>query len=273
MQNKKIKLLIGNGLVLLILALIIGGISYRMNHRQDSWHTLQQRKTVVIGIDDTYVPMGFRDKKGHLVGYDVELARAAFKRMGLKPKFQTIDWSMNQTELATGHIDVIWNGYTINAERKKKVAFSKPYHSDRLVLLTKKDAPIKQAADMINKNLAVQSGSSGYDSLNQQPQYLKKYLNRKVIQYDTYDKAINDLQVGRVDAVLIDRDYANYYLTHEKLKTPLRTVQTGFPQDEYGVGFRKEDKVLRERVNRELTELKQNGTEAKLARKYFGTDN
>lgn len=273
MHNKKLKLLIGNGIVLVVLALIIGGLSYRMSHRQDSWHTLQQRKTVVIGIDDTYVPMGFRDTKGHLVGYDVELARATFERMGLKPKFQTIDWSMNQTELATGHIDVIWNGYTINAERKQKVAFSNPYHSDRLVLLTKQSAPIRQASDMKNKNLAVQSGSSGFDSLNAQPQYLKKYLNRKVSQYDTYDKAINDLQVGRVDAVLIDRDYANYYMTHEQLKTPLRMVQTAFPKDEYGVGFRKEDKVLRERVNRQLMELQQDGTESKLGQKYFGTAN
>ncbi|SUP61245.1 Sulfate starvation-induced protein 7 [Weissella viridescens] len=89
-------------------------------------------------------------------------------------------------------------------------------------------------------------------------------MNRKVSQYDTYDKAINDLQVGRVDAVLIDRDYANYYMTHEQLKTPLRMVQTAFPKDEYGVGFRKEDKVLRERVNRQLTELQQDGTESKL---------
>ncbi|MBM7617807.1 polar amino acid transport system substrate-binding protein [Weissella uvarum] len=270
MKKARWQIWLGNGLVLLVVLVIVLGITYRVNHRTDSWKTVQKNGEVVIGIDDTYVPMGFRNKQGQLVGYDVDLARATFMRMGLKPKFQTIDWSMNQTELATHHIDVIWNGYTITPAREKKVAFSKPYHSDRLVLLTKKDSAIHRPADMRNHTLAVQTGSSGATNLNTEPQHLKKYLNRKVVQYDTYDKAINDLQVGRVDAVLIDRDYANYDMKHEQQRTPLKIVATGFPADQYGVGFRKEDRTLRNKVNQTLAELKANGTEAKLAKQYFG---
>lgn len=270
MQTQKMKLLKGNLIVVLVLGMLAGGIAYRMNQRHDSWDKLQEKNKVVVGIDDTFVPMAFRDKHGNLEGYDIELAKATFEKMGLEPDFQTIDWSMNQTELATGHIDVIWNGYTINDQRKEKVAFSEPYHSDRLVLLNKAYAAITKPADMKGKTLAVQNGSAGAESLRKEPQYLQTYLTKDVAQYDTYDKAINDVKVGRVDAVLIDGDYANYYLAHEKLNQPLKTVKTEFPPDEYGVGFRKEDKTLRNKVNQTLDELAQDGTKAKLSKKYFG---
>ena len=80
---------------------------------------------LVIGLDDTFVPMGFKDENGKLVGFDVELADAVAKKLNKKIKFQPIDWSMKETELSNGNIDLIWNGYSITDERKLKVEFSK----------------------------------------------------------------------------------------------------------------------------------------------------
>lgn len=87
---------------------------------QDTWNKIEQKKRVVIGLDDSFVPMGFEKKDGQLTGYDVDLARAVFKQYGIKVNFQTIDWSMNVTELRNGTIDLLWNGYSITPERKKK---------------------------------------------------------------------------------------------------------------------------------------------------------
>ncbi|WP_373768886.1 transporter substrate-binding domain-containing protein, partial [Weissella soli] len=96
------KQIIGNSIVLAVVVALIGLIWLRASANQDTWAKTTADKTVVVGLDDTYVPMGFRDKNGKLVGYDVDLARATFKKLGLKVKFQPIDWSMKETELKTG---------------------------------------------------------------------------------------------------------------------------------------------------------------------------
>src|SRR5689334_509295 len=82
-------------------------------------------KTLVIGIDDKFAPMEFRDENNKIVGFDIDLAKAAAEKMGKKVQFQPIDWSTKESELSSGRIDLIWNGYTITDERKKKVLFTK----------------------------------------------------------------------------------------------------------------------------------------------------
>lgn len=261
---------LGNTLILILLVLVVAGAWYKGTHRTDTWNKVHQQKTVTIGIDDTFVPMGFRDKKGKLIGYDVEMAKAAFEKMGLKPKFQVIDWSMKETELNTGHIDAIWNGYTMTPERAKHAAFTKPYHEDNQVLLTKANSGINTPQDMHGKQLGVQSGSVGFDDFNQDPKVLKQYLGTKPFQYDTFDKAINDVKVGRINAVLIDGDYAKYYLAHNHSNEPMKLVKTNFPPDYDAVGLRKQDKTLREKLNKAIENLHHDGTEARLSKKYFG---
>ena len=261
---------LGNTLILILLVLVVAGAWYKGTHRTDTWNKVHKQKTVTIGIDDTFVPMGFRDKKGKLIGYDVEMAKAAFEKMGLKPKFQVIDWSMKETELNTGHIDAIWNGYTMTPERAKHAAFTKPYHEDNQVLLTKANSGINTPQDMHGKQLGVQSGSVGFDDFNQNPKVLKQYLGTKPVQYDTFDKAINDVKVGRINAVLIDGDYAKYYLAHNHSNEPMKLVKTNFPPDYDAVGLRKQDKTLREKLNKAIENLHRDGTEARLSKKYFG---
>ena len=265
--------IIGNGIVIIVLALIGGFFWYCTVHSQDTWRQVTADKTVVVGVDDTFVPMGFRNAQGDLVGYDVELARATLKKMGLKADFQTIDWSMKETELKTGHIDMIWNGYTKNADRKKKVAFSDSYHHDHQVIVTMKNQQINKLNDLKGKRLGAQTGSSGLLTYNEQGNSLRKTVGSDAQQYDTFDKALNDLQVGRLNAVLIDADYAGYYIAHEKDPEAFKTIQTNFGTDAYGVGMRKGDVTLRNKVNDALAEAKKDGTIDKISQKYFGTDN
>ncbi|CDF75771.1 Amino acid ABC transporter [Lactobacillus acidophilus DSM 20242] len=104
---------------------------------QNTWNKIEQKKQVVIGLDDSFVPMGFEKKNGQLTGYDVDLAKEVFKLYGINVSFQTIDWSMNVTELRNGTIDLLWNGYSITKQREKKVAFSRPYLRNRQVLVVK----------------------------------------------------------------------------------------------------------------------------------------
>ena len=101
-----------------------------------------QDNTIVIGIDDKFAPMGFRDENNEIVGFDIDYAKAAAEKMGLKVKFQPIDWKTKEAELNSGRIDFIWNGYTITDERKEKVLFTKPYLKNAQVVVTLADSDL-----------------------------------------------------------------------------------------------------------------------------------
>ena len=101
-----------------------------------------KKDTLIIGIDDTFAPLGFRDEKNEIVGFDIDMAKAAAEKMGVEVKFQPIDWKTKEAELNSGRIDLIWNGYTITDERKEKVLFTKPYLKNSQVVVTLADSDL-----------------------------------------------------------------------------------------------------------------------------------
>ncbi|AUJ31820.1 amino acid ABC transporter substrate-binding protein [Liquorilactobacillus nagelii] len=268
MRYKKILLGLLTGISLFLLA---GCTSVqRRANTTDTWPQIVKHHRVVVGLDDSFVPMGFREKSGKLVGYDIDLARAVFKLYGIKVDFQTIDWSMKETELRNGTIDLIWNGYTKNPARERTVAFSNTYLKNQQILVTQKSAGINQAAKMRGKTLGVQSGSSGYESFEDSPQYLKKYV-KHTVQYSTFNDAFLDLNAGRIQGLLIDSVYADYYIKHQPDATSYRKQVIGFPTEDFAVGMRKGDKTLRKKINRGLKILAANGTLSKINQKWFGS--
>ena len=122
-------------------------------------------KTLVVGLDDTFAPMGFRDDKGQLVGFDIDLAKAVDEKVGYEVSFQPIDWAMKETELNSGNIDCIWNGYSITEERKTKVAFSTPYLDNAQLIITLAGSDIDSKADLADKTVSVQKESSALDAV------------------------------------------------------------------------------------------------------------
>ncbi|WP_334115377.1 amino acid ABC transporter substrate-binding protein [Ligilactobacillus sp.] len=258
------------GICLFLALFLLGGCSNSKSRAEkvDNWAGIRHRGTVVVGLDDSFVPMDFRQKNGRLVGYDVDLARAVFKKCGLKPDFQTIDWSMKETELMNGTIDVIWNGYSKTSERMKKVAFSNPYLANDQVLVTK-GRNVRTVADMKGRTIGVQSGSSGYDCYVEYPELLKRHV-RKTIQYDTFNDAFLDLDAGRISGIVTDQVYASYVISHKSDPSSYHELSVGYPKEEFAVGIRKGDRTLRLKINRALKELKKDGTIKKIDHKWFG---
>lgn len=260
--------------LLIILTSSLAGcenVSKRAN-QTDTWNKIEKRGTVVVGLDDSFVPMGFRQKNGQLAGYDIDLAREVFKRLGLKVSFQTIDWSMKETELRNGTIDLIWNGYTKTKAREKTVAFSHTYLKNEQILVSKKKNQILRPADMKNKLIGLQSGSSGYTAYNEYPSMLKQYP-KQAIQYDTFTNAFLDLNANRIQGLVIDSVYANYYIAHLKDPASYRTLKVGFPNEDFAIGMRKGDKTLRHKINLTLAQMAQDGSLNKLNQKWFGENN
>ncbi|HJF48069.1 MAG TPA: amino acid ABC transporter substrate-binding protein [Limosilactobacillus oris] len=263
-------------LILLIPTFLLGGcesVTTRAN-TQDTWSRIERRKKVVVGLDDSFVPMGFREKNGKLVGYDVDLAKAVFKQYGIKVDFQTIDWSMKETELKNGTIDLLWNGYSMNPSREKKVAFSRPYLDNRQVLVTKKSSHIDGLSGMAGKSLGVQNGSTGAAVLDAKPKLLKdKIKNKSAVLYDTFSDAFIDLNANRIQGILMDQVYADYYVDHQKDKNAYQVYESKqLPAEYFGVGMRKGDKTLRKKINQGLGRLQRDGQLRQINEKWFGKD-
>lgn len=239
----------------------------------DAWKTYEKEKTITLGFDNTFVPMGYKNESGEHTGFDIDLAKAVFDQYHIKVKLQPINWDLKETELKNGKIDLIWNGYSQTKERQEKVAFSKPYMTNTQVLVTKKSSGIASFADMKNKVLGAQSGSSGYDAFMRNPSLLKDQVKgQDATQYETFTQAFIDLKSNRIDALLIDKVYANYYLKQEKELDHYRVTDSEFKTENFAVGVRKEDKTLVKKINRAFQKLYDDGQFQAISDKWFGED-
>ena len=243
------------------------------NPTVDNWDKYQQQKSITVGFDNTFVPMGFEEKNGNYAGFDIELAKYVSKKLGITVHFQPIDWDMKETELQNGTIDAIWNGYSATDERREKVAFTIPYMQNTQILVVKKTSGIHSVEDMKGKVLGAQNGSSGMLDFEEHPEVLKNRVKGgDADQYQSVNEAIIDLKNDRIDALLIDRVYADYYLTTEGIADEYDTIPSGFESESFAVGVRPADKKLLEALNQAFKELYQEGIFQQISQKWFGED-
>ena len=224
--------------------------------------------TVIIGYDNTFVPMGFLDNNNNPTGFDIDLAKEVFSRINIKVKFQNIDWSMKDVELNSGNVDVLWNGYTLTNERQKQVDYSKPYLSNSQVIVVSKQSGINTKKDLTNKIVATQQGSSSLDLLNNNNELVSRFKNKEPVLYDTFDNAFRDLKSKRVDAVIVDDVLAKYYISRSK-DNNFKILNETLGKEEFVVGFKKGNTKLRDKVNTALDEIKKDNTFDKIYKKWF----
>lgn len=229
------------------------------------------KEELVIGLDDTFVPMGFKDESGELVGFDVELAEAVAKKLNKKIKFQPINWSMKETELDSGNIDLIWNGYSITDERKEKVEFSKAYLNNTQVIVTLADSNIKTKADLAGKKVGAQDGSTAVDAVEAGGEIIKSFDGGKIVTFEDNNAALMDLEAKRLDAIVVDEILARYYMKargQEKYKI----LTENFGSEQYGVGIKKGDTKFVEAFNKALDEVIADKTAGEISKKWFEED-
>ena len=262
-------------ITLIVMVLVITGCASggKEKPRKDNWNDFQTDKKVVIGFDNTFVPMGFQDKSGKDVGFDIDLANAVFEKYGIKVQWQAINWDLKETELKNGNIDLIWNGYSKTDERESIVQFTKQYMVNEQVIVVKKSKNIKAISDLKDKILGAQNGSSGYDIFNSNPEVLKNIVkNNDATQYESFNEALIDLENDRIDALLIDKVYANYYLKQQNKLQDYNIINAGFEGNSFAVGARKADTTLVKKVNEAFKELYKEGKFQEISNKWFGED-
>ncbi|MEG1474344.1 MAG: amino acid ABC transporter substrate-binding protein [Longicatena sp.] len=249
-------------LVAFVCVLGISGCSKKGNAETD-------KKTLTIGIDNTFAPMGFKNDKGEIVGFDVEVAKEVAKKINKEVKFQNIDWDLKETELETGNIDLIWNGYSVTDERKEKVLFSDPYLKNRQIMITTDKTNIKSKADSKDKTLSVQKNSSAYEAVMKDTAFVKTLKGGAPVQYETNNDCFMDLEAGRSDVIVVDETLARYYMKQQTKGVNYVVLEDNFGTEDYAIGMRKSDKKLCESINKALKELQKEGTFDKIKNTWF----
>ena len=248
---------------------------------------------LIIGVDDTFAPMGFLDENNELTGFDIDMANAVGEKLGIPVTFQTIEWSMKEQELNQGNIDLIWNGYSVTEERKQEVLFTNPYLDNKQVVVVMADSGIESLEDLAGKVVAAQEDSSAVEAIDSHPDLAGKVVAAQEDssaveaidshpdlaatfgdrpEFATNDMAIMDMEAGRSDAVVADSVLLDYVISHKEDPSQYRILEEDLGSEEFAVGVRKEDTALAEAINEAFAELKEDGTAAELSIKWFGED-
>lgn len=232
----------------------------------NSFDDIKSKGQFVVGLDDSFPPMGFKNDKGEIVGFDIDLAKEAAKRMGVKAVFKPVDWDGVLMSLNNNDIDLIWNGLTITDERKQKIDFSKPYLNNSQIIVVNASSSYNSKNDFSNKTIGVQLGSSSEEALNKDSGFTKSL--KEIRKYSNNTEALMDLAAGRIDAVVIDEIVARYYM--QKKPNTYKILNDNFGKESYGVGIRKSDTSFKTELDKVLDEMKKDGTADKISEKWFG---
>ncbi len=233
-----------------------------------SWDKIKEKGELVLGLDESFPPMGFRDEDNNIVGYDIDLAKEVASRLGVKLILQPINWDSKDQELKTGNIDCIWNGFSINEERKQNILFSDPYMKNNQVVVVTADSKFKTLADLKGKSVSLQATSSAADAVEKNTDF--KNSLKDVVELKDNTLCLMDLKTGNTDGVVMDEIVARYQIKMNSEK--YRILDESLAAEEYGVGFRKGDLQLMTQVNDTLKAMAKDGKITEISNKWFGKD-
>lgn len=239
------------------------------DQEQAGWAYVENKGTLVVGLDDTFAPMGFRDEAGNLVGFDIDLAEAVGEVLGVQVTFQPINWDAKDLELSTKRIDCIWNGMSATPERQESYTLTKKYLNNKIVIMTlDPEVKIESAADLANIKLATQADSAALESMQADAAW--DSFSANVEEYPTYDEAILAMQGGRVQAIVVDQVLGEY--KNAQMGGQMQVAAFDFGDDFYAIGCRKGEEDLAAKINDAIQTLMDNGKAAEISEKWFGTD-
>lgn len=223
--------------------------------------------TLIVGFDQDFPPMGFVGDNGEYTGFDLDLAKEVASRLGLEYKAQPIAWDSKDMELESGNIDCIWNGFTITG-REDDYTWTTPYMANKQVFVVANDSDIKSQADLAGKVVEVQADSSAEAALKENQDLANTF--GQLLTTPDYNTAFMDLEQGAVDAVAMDVIVAGYQI--KQRNADFKILDDSLSEEEYGVGFKKGNTELRDKVQGALEEMAADGTLAKISDEWFGED-
>jgi len=232
-----------------------------------SWTRVKKEGKLTIGIDDAFPPMEFRNDKNELVGFDIDASKEVAKRLGIKVEHIPTVWDTVILSLKSKKFDIVWSAMSITSEREKEISFTKPYIMEKQVIVVKKgNKKIKGLNDLgAETTVGVQLGSTSEEALAKQN---KKF--KEIKKYDKNTDAFMDLKIGRIDALAVDELVGRYYLSQKPGEYAV--LKEELLSEPIGVGLRKEDVALKDKIQKTLDGMFKDGTMKKISIKWFGDD-
>ncbi len=221
------------------------------------------------GYDKDFPPYSYIGDDGETTGLDVELAKAVCELYGWEYEGVPINWDAKEAELDSGSIDCIWSGFTKNALREPKFAWSEPYSLNTIKVMVLEGSDITSTEDLAGKKVGVQGTTSAQELLETPAdeggaqELAETFASTEV--YDTYTIAVNDLKAGAIDAIAIDE---NTGLHQMEKNDGLKFLDGIMCEEVYAIGFRTDDTELRDMVDAGLATLAANGTMEEIGKKY-----
>ena len=225
--------------------------------------------TFTVGFDQDFPPMGFVGDDGEYTGFDLELAQEVASRLGLEYVPQPIAWDAKDMELEAGTIECIWNGFTMNG-REDAYTWSDPYMDNSQVFVVAADSGISTLADLAGKVVEVQTDSSAEAALKDNQELSSSFGTLQTVA--DYNTAFMDLEMGAVDAIAMDVIVAGYQIEQRADGDNYVILDETLAAEEYGIGFKKGNEELRDKVQAALEEMAADGTMAEISDKWFGRD-
>ncbi len=228
---------------------------------------------VRIGIEGDDPPMSFFD--GHsqkLTGFDIELAQAACRRAGLKPSFYHSYRNRLFRDLQEKKVDLVWSGIGINTERKSLYAFSRPYMKSQLLLLLRKDSPLRRLRDLEGKAIGYLAGSANEIQLLQD-----SVLGPSIAQGRTRLKATDpsfleslaQMEFYGIDALAIDDYHLHALLPIAVERIPVRILEAPLPYRSLGFAARQADSTLVQKLDKAIESLETDGSLQKMRQQWL----
>lgn len=220
-----------------------------------------------MGFDQDFPPMGFVGNDGEFTGFDLALAEETAKRLGLTFTPQPIAWDSKDMELESGNIDCIWNGFTMTG-REDNYTWTEPYMANTQVFVVAKDSGISSQADLAGRVVEVQIDSSAEAALKEAADLTATF--GQLLTTADYNTAFMDLEQGAVDAIAMDVIVAGYQIKQRNADFVI--LDESLSEEEYGVGFKKGNEELRDKVQGALEEMAADGTLKRISEEWFGED-
>lgn len=221
---------------------------------------------ITFGSDATFPPMEFVDANKNVTGFDIDMVNAIAKAGGFEATVKNTAWDGIFAGLSAGDYDAVLSSVTITEERKGTMDFSEPYvNAGQVIIAAKTTTNIAKPEDLAGKKVGVQIGTTGDIAVGK----IAGVKEKKT--YDEIGLAVEDLSIGRLDAVVVDSPIAaNYVLQNDKYKAKLQIVSSApFTEEFYGIAVKKGNAKILEKINKGLAAIQKDGTLDKIKAKWL----
>ncbi len=227
------------------------------------------KNELLVGMEDNFPPFAFRDEiTGELKGFDIDLTKAICNILDVKAAFKIIDWSQKDYLITTRAIDCIINGFSYSSSRAASFTLSEPYIRTAQVLVVMKDSPCNAIEDIGAKPIGVQTASSMISTIRTAA---RKYGGLSMLQtFSSTDDALSALENDDIEAVASDVLVINNIMKTEH--KPYKIIPQALDADEYVIAFKKGDIALKNKIEKVLLILAEDGTLEAISKKWFGSN-